>query len=59
MLREHGSYINQTPRCSMVTEYTQEETLTLHTWLLQKIPSVGEDGESVTTSSIHTKGHLG
>jgi hypothetical protein len=28
-------------------EHTQKETLTLHTWLLHKSPSVGENGESL------------
>ena len=42
----------------LVMEHTQKEGLTLHTWLLHKSPSVGEDGENLTTSSIH-KGHLG
>jgi hypothetical protein len=31
------------------------ETPISHTWLSHKSPSVGEDGENLTTSSIHTK----
>ena len=35
-----------------------KEILTLHTWLVHKSPSVGEYGETLTTSSIHIKGQL-
>ena len=34
---------------------TLKKEIPLHTWLLHKSSSVGEDVENVTTSSIHTK----
>jgi hypothetical protein len=36
----------------------KKKILTLHTWLLHKSLSVGEDGENIVTRFIRTKGYL-